>query len=252
MATLDPSNGQPTVEEFKVFVGGIAWQMDDKALREVFRKFGATDAVIMIDKHTMRSRGFGFVTFEDKKGMEEAIEIMHNKELEGRTISVTRAIPQDQTLPGTPAAALGGGRDSRGRGYDRPPERDGRGYERGYHRYADRYPYERAGVYERSYDRYAEYDRAAYAGYGAPYRDIYGREAYPRPAYDERAYPAYDQYGRAGYAATYDPAYAAGYARPYERLEDSRYRGPPGADRFRGYVARPTPYDRAPRPREAR
>lgn len=227
----------PNQEEYKVFVGGISWQMDDKGLREEFRKFGATDATIMIDRKTMRSRGFGFVTFSDKKGMEEAIEKMHNKELEGRRISVTRAIPQDQTLPGTPAAALGGGRDGRERyrADDRPYDRP-RPYDRGYdHRYVDRYAYDRAALYERGYDRYADYDRSAYD------------RAYGYGPYDDRGYPGYEHYDRAGYAAAYESAYA-GYGRgPY----DDRYRGLAGPDRIRGYAAaRPTPYDRAPRPRD--
>jgi RNA recognition motif-containing protein len=108
----------------------------------------------MIDKRTMKSRGFGFVMFADPAGRDEAISHMHDTELDTRRISVTKAIPMDQTLPGTPAAALGAGRReggymSRDR-YSRPFDRGG--YDRGY---------ERGG----SYDRYAGGDR--YGGGGA-------------------------------------------------------------------------------------
>ena len=72
-----------------------------------FRKYGASDARVMLDRVTSRSRGFGFVHFPNKEDMEEAIEKMHDTEIDGRKISVTRAIPQDSVQPGTPAAALG-------------------------------------------------------------------------------------------------------------------------------------------------
>ena len=68
----------------------------------------------MVDKATGKSRGFGFVFFGDEKGLRSAIEALHGTEWEGRRISVTRAIPQNETAPGTPASVLTGGRDARG------------------------------------------------------------------------------------------------------------------------------------------
>ena len=60
----------------------------------------------MMDKMTGRSRGFGFVMFADQRDQDAAIEKLHNTEVEGRRISVTRAVPQAETAPGTPADAL--------------------------------------------------------------------------------------------------------------------------------------------------
>eukprot|EP00983_Pelagomonas_calceolata_P087332 1156931-Pelagomonas_calceolata.AAC.8 len=83
-----------------------------------------------------------------------------SQEIEGRRISVVRAVPQDQTRPGTPAAALGAGAGAR-RDFGR---RDYSRYDRGYDRY-DRDPlpprsyggYDPRYAYDRGYDRYAGY-----------------------------------------------------------------------------------------------
>ena len=50
--------------QLKVYVGGISWNIDDKALLDAFSPFGQCEAHIMVDKYTGRSRGFGFVTFQ--------------------------------------------------------------------------------------------------------------------------------------------------------------------------------------------
>ena len=106
------------------------------------------------------------VFFKDLTGLEDAIRDMHDKELEGRKISVVRAVPQDQTKPGTPAAALGGG--GRRGGYDRGGPRE---YNRGsyYDRPYDRGGYDRGGGGGGYYadPRYAGYDSRGYdRGYG--------------------------------------------------------------------------------------
>ncbi|PNT74310.1 glycine-rich RNA-binding protein RZ1C isoform X2 [Brachypodium distachyon] len=51
----------------------------------------------MLERHTNRHRGFGFVTFSDPRAVESAISEMHTKELDGRTISVNRAEPKMNT-----------------------------------------------------------------------------------------------------------------------------------------------------------
>ena len=86
-----------------------------------FREFDASDAKVMIDRQTGRSRGFGFVWFRDKRGLDSAIEKMHNADLDGRRISVARAVPQAETAPGTPADLLRRGQ---------PVSREGGRYER--------------------------------------------------------------------------------------------------------------------------
>ncbi|GMI80630.1 ABA-regulated RNA-binding protein 1 [Hibiscus trionum] len=59
----------------KVFVGGLAWETPREALKEHFEKFGEIlEAVIISDKLTGRSKGYGFVTFKDSEAAKKACE----------------------------------------------------------------------------------------------------------------------------------------------------------------------------------
>ena len=132
-----PQEASGVSEECKLFVGGISWHMSGSELEESaslwasslcyarpqtqasptllgllaeFSPYGRCEAAIMLDRHTGRSRGFGFVTFHKVADAEEAIKALHETDVDGRKVSVTKAIPQSQTAPGTPAAALLGHR----------------------------------------------------------------------------------------------------------------------------------------------
>lgn len=95
--------------EYRCFVGGLSWNTKDDDLRDAFKQYGRlSEAKVVVDRESGRSRGFGFVTFDDKKGMEEAIDAMNGIDLDGRNITVDKAQPQ------------GSSRDRDGdRGYDR-------------------------------------------------------------------------------------------------------------------------------------
>ncbi|KAL8240414.1 hypothetical protein R6Q59_013769 [Mikania micrantha] len=57
----------------KVFVGGLAWETDSEALHRYFEQFGEIlEAVVIIDKYTGRSKGYGFVTFRDAEAADRA------------------------------------------------------------------------------------------------------------------------------------------------------------------------------------
>ncbi|HIA02730.1 MAG TPA: RNA-binding protein, partial [Myxococcales bacterium] len=76
----------------KLFVGGISWNTTDQALRTAFEQYGeVTDAKIITDRETGRSRGFGFVTFSEDGDAENAVESMNGTELDGRTLNVNEA-----------------------------------------------------------------------------------------------------------------------------------------------------------------
>ncbi|GAA0185484.1 hypothetical protein LIER_32772 [Lithospermum erythrorhizon] len=106
--------------EYRCFIGNLSWSTSDRSLKEAFKKFGhLLDAKVVIDKSSDRSRGFGFVTFENKAAMEEAIEEMNGVDLDGRAITVDKARPNQ-----------GSGRDfdddrgQRDRGRDRGRDRE--------------------------------------------------------------------------------------------------------------------------------
>ena len=78
----------------KLFVGNISWGVSDDQLREAFEAFGdVEDSIILKDRETGRSRGFGFVTFTEEADADSAIEAMHDKELDGRPLVVNEAKP---------------------------------------------------------------------------------------------------------------------------------------------------------------
>jgi RNA recognition motif-containing protein len=73
----------------KLFVGSLSWDTNDHGLREAFVPFGEIiEAKVITDRGSGRSRGFGFVTFEDEEAADKAIAALNNTELDGRTIRV--------------------------------------------------------------------------------------------------------------------------------------------------------------------
>jgi RNA recognition motif-containing protein len=80
--------GGPT----KLFVGGLSWNTTSDDLRAAFTPFGTiVDVMVISDRATGRSRGFGFVTFEASASADEAVKQMNGKELDGRSLKVNRA-----------------------------------------------------------------------------------------------------------------------------------------------------------------
>lgn len=73
----------------KLFVGSLSWNTDDRSLEAAFSSFGEiTDAKVITDRDTGRSRGFGFVTFADPADAQRAVQEMNGAELDGRTLNV--------------------------------------------------------------------------------------------------------------------------------------------------------------------
>jgi len=99
----------------KLFVGGLSWGTDDEGLRQAFSKFGSiSEAKVITDRETGRSRGFGFITFNDDGEAISAMNEMDGKELDGRTIKVNEA---QERPPRSGGGGGGGGYGGGGGGY---------------------------------------------------------------------------------------------------------------------------------------
>jgi len=102
----------------KVFCGGLAWATDDVGLQMAMTEFGTVkEAKVVTDRDTGKSRGFGFVTFEEEADAEAAITAA-TIQLDGRTVRIDQA--NDRPSRGGGGGGGGGGRGGgRGRGGDR-------------------------------------------------------------------------------------------------------------------------------------
>ncbi|MHC5021352.1 MAG: RNA recognition motif domain-containing protein [Planctomycetota bacterium] len=83
----------------KLFVGGLAWATTDQGLRDAFASHGEiTEAVVISDRETGRSRGFGFVTYASDGDAAKAVSAMNGQDLDGRSLNVNEA--QDRQRSG--------------------------------------------------------------------------------------------------------------------------------------------------------
>lgn len=79
----------------KLFVGNLPFAMTDANLGEIFSAYGNIVAAnVVIDKFSKRSKGFGFVEFENAEDAAKAMEALNNSEQMGRNIAVKEALPK--------------------------------------------------------------------------------------------------------------------------------------------------------------
>lgn len=120
-------NTQQQVNPRKLFVGNLSWSLSSEDLRQRFAEFGEVeDALVLTDKFTGRSKGFGFVTMATEEAAQAAIAGLNDQDFAGRNIVVNVAQPP---RPREDRGGFGGGRGS-----DRGGFRGGRGGDRGGYR----------------------------------------------------------------------------------------------------------------------
>ncbi|XP_023535697.1 glycine-rich RNA-binding protein RZ1C-like isoform X2 [Cucurbita pepo subsp. pepo] len=224
--------------------------------------------LIMLEKNTGRPRGFGFITFSDRRGMDDAIREMHGREFGERIISVNKAEPkmgedidhgyrgggdrsarQDECFKcgrhghwARDCPSVGGGR---GRGGDSFLTRSRLGDSDRGDRFAgdnNRYVDDRYEGGGRFGDR-DRFDNSRDSKYGT--RDRYVSERYP---------PGGDRFGSSRYNNDSDRFPTNGYGKDRGYYRDGGPRGVdkygsggPARDEGRSYRNRPTPYDRPSR-----
>ncbi|KAJ5463274.1 Nucleotide-bindingalpha-beta plait [Penicillium sp. IBT 31633x] len=93
----------------KIYVGNLSWHTSDESLRAAFGEFGnIVDSIVMVDRETGRSRGFGFVTYSSAEEAEAAIQALNEQDLDGRRIRVNLANARPSNGGGFGGGAGGG------------------------------------------------------------------------------------------------------------------------------------------------
>ena len=103
----------------KLYVGGLSWDTTNESLKDAFTQAGnVVSAIVITDRSTGRSKGFGFVEMETDEQAEEAIKMWDGKELDGRSLKVHEARPMEDRPPRRDdgnRGGFGGGRNNKPR-----------------------------------------------------------------------------------------------------------------------------------------
>ncbi len=102
----------------KLYIGNLPFSATDADLREVFGQHGTvTDAIVMMDRTTGRSRGFGFITMSTSEEGHAAITALSGADLGGRKLTVNEARPMEDRPRGGGGGREGGYGGGGGGGY---------------------------------------------------------------------------------------------------------------------------------------
>jgi RNA recognition motif-containing protein len=79
----------------KLYIGNLSWETTTEDLKSHFEQFGGvSDAIVITDRQSGRSRGFGFVTMDNNDEANKALEDCNGIELDGREIKCSEATPR--------------------------------------------------------------------------------------------------------------------------------------------------------------
>jgi len=101
----------------KLFVGNLTYNTTENELQDYFGQAGTVISVnIMQDRATGRSRGFAFIEMGSQAEANKAIEMFHQKDFQGRPLTVNEARPREERPPGGGDGASRGGESGDRRG----------------------------------------------------------------------------------------------------------------------------------------
>jgi len=81
----------------KVYVGNLSYNISEEKLKETFSEYGEVSEVVIVkDKYSGRSKGFGFITFAEDESAKKAISELNGKEVDGRELKVNEARPREE------------------------------------------------------------------------------------------------------------------------------------------------------------
>ncbi|KAK9279405.1 hypothetical protein L1049_013084 [Liquidambar formosana] len=191
----------------KIFVGGLAWETQRDTMRRYFEQFGEIqEAVVITDKNTGRSKGYGFVTFKDPDAAMRACQ-NPSPVIDGRRANCNLAsLGAHKTRPPTPQH--GAGRFRPAPGLVAPPA---------YHGSSSTYFHQPSGQYTFPYSAYGYTGYSQDSIYPMNYYSVYGGQQYS-PYYATAAasgppgifhnyYPFYAQYAQSSQAHAFGVQY---------------------------------------------
>lgn len=182
----------------RVFVGGISWKADEASLANFFAQYGAvTECKIIMDRTTGKSKGYGFVTFQESDSADR-VKQTANFFFLGKNMNVGDAMRKSESNDSPViSGGNGGGANGSGSGRERSSNNNG-GYQQ-YHYYGNNYYPRQQGDYQPYYVQYSQtptyfvpqpYAYTNYpqhAGYiGVPYQ--YGGPHVQQVAFAEQPY----------------------------------------------------------------
>lgn len=95
----------------KLYVGSLPYSTTEQQLTELFSQHGTVQsAKVITDRFTGQSRGFAFVEMATSEEAQKAIAALHGTELDGRTLVVNEARPQEKRSFGGGSGGTGGDR----------------------------------------------------------------------------------------------------------------------------------------------
>ncbi|KAK6260489.1 hypothetical protein SCA6_014963 [Theobroma cacao] len=198
----------------KIFVGGLAWETQRDTMRRYFDQFGEIlEAVVITDKNTGRSKGYGFVTFKDP---EAAMRACQNPSpiIDGRRANCNLAsLGAQKTRPPTPQH--GAGRFRPAPGLMAPPA---------YHGSSSTYVQQPTGQYSIPYSAYGYTGYSQDSIYPLNYYSLYGGQQFSpyyatgasvTPGMFHNFYPFYAQYAQNSQAHGFGVQYPQMVQYPY-------------------------------------
>ncbi len=115
----------------KLYVGNLSFNTTETDLQDLFATVGPVqETLIMQDRMTMKSRGFGFVTMSEAADGQRAIEQFHGRQVDGRALTVNEARPREERSGGGGGGGGYGGGGYGGGGGDRRSSGGGGGGDR--------------------------------------------------------------------------------------------------------------------------
>jgi RNA recognition motif-containing protein len=103
----------------KLYFGNLSYETTDQALKDACAPFGAVEsAVVITDKMSGRSKGFGFVEMATSEEAAKVVEMLNGKNIGGRDVKVSEARPREDR-PVRSGGGYGGGGQRNGGGYNK-------------------------------------------------------------------------------------------------------------------------------------